>query len=99
MSVNAGPIGTVDAGLRAFATDGPMPRPAGDRFAGSTYMFFGDEHGALSRPAGAPVKLGERVEFSTPHCDPIVDRYDAYHVVRGDRLVDIVPIDAARASR
>lgn len=99
VSVNAGPIVTVDAGLKAFATDGPMPRPAGERFAGSTYMFFGDEHGALTRPAGAPVKLGERVEFSTPHCDPTVDRYDAYHVVRGDRLVDIVPIEAARASR
>jgi D-serine deaminase-like pyridoxal phosphate-dependent protein len=99
VSVNADAIVTVDAGLKAFATDGPTPRPAGARFGGSTYAFFGDEHGALTRPAGAPVSLGERVEFATPHCDPTVDRYDAYHVVRGDRLVDIVPIDAARASR
>jgi D-serine deaminase-like pyridoxal phosphate-dependent protein len=99
VSANADAIVTVDAGLKAFATDGPMPRPAGARFAKSTYGFFGDEHGALTRPAGAPVSLGERVEFTTPHCDPTVDRYDAYHVVRGDRLVDIVPIEAARASR
>jgi 3-hydroxy-D-aspartate aldolase len=99
VSVNADPIVTVDAGLKAFATDGPAPRPAGERFAGSTYAFYGDEHGALTRPGGAPVGLGERVEFVTPHCDPTVDRYDAYHVVRGDRLVAIVPIDAARASR
>jgi D-serine deaminase-like pyridoxal phosphate-dependent protein len=99
VSINASPIVTVDAGLKAFATDGPMPRPAGERFAGSTYMFFGDEHGALTRPAGTSVNLGERVELSTPHCDPTVDRYDAYHVVRGDRLVGIVPIEAARASR
>ena len=99
VSVNADPIVTVDAGSKAFATDGPAPRPAGDRFAGSTYAFFGDEHGALTRPGGAPVRLGERVEFATPHCDPTVDRYDAYHVVCGDRLVAIVPIDAARASR
>lgn len=99
VSANADGIVTVDAGLKAFATDGPMPRPAGQRFGDSTYMFFGDEHGALTRPAGAPVGLGERVEFVTPHCDPTVDRYDAYHVVRGDRLVGIVPIEAARASR
>ncbi|WP_055402378.1 MULTISPECIES: DSD1 family PLP-dependent enzyme [unclassified Mycobacterium] len=99
VSANADGIVTVDAGLKAFATDGPMPRPAGGRFGASTYVFFGDEHGALTRPAGSPVGLGERVEFATPHCDPTVDRYDAYHVVRGDRLVAIVPIEAARASR
>jgi D-serine deaminase-like pyridoxal phosphate-dependent protein len=90
---------TIDAGLKAFATDGPAPRPAGTRFAESTYGFFGDEHGALTRPAGAPVSLGERVELLTPHCDPTVDRYDAYHVVHADRLAAIVPIEAARASR
>jgi D-serine deaminase-like pyridoxal phosphate-dependent protein len=99
VSVNADPIVTVDAGLKAFATDGPAPRPAADRFADSTYAFYGDEHGAVTRPAGAKVSLGERVEFVTPHCDPTVDRYDAYHVVHGDRLVAIVPIEAARASR
>lgn len=99
VSANADAIVTVDAGLKAFATDGPMPRPAGERFGASTYVFFGDEHGALTRPAGPPVGLGERVEFATPHCDPTVDRYDAYHVVRGDRLMSIVPIEAARASR
>ncbi len=99
VSVNADPIVTVDAGLKAFATDGPMPRPAGVRFGGSSYIFFGDEHGALTRPDGAPVSLGERVEFTTPHCDPTVDRYEAYHVVRDDRLVAIVGIEAARASR
>ena len=99
VSINAKSIVTVDAGLKAFATDGPPPRPSGDRFAASSYVFFGDEHGALTRPAGQPVMLGERVEFLTPHCDPTVDRYSEYHVVQGDRLIDIVPIEAARASR
>jgi D-serine deaminase-like pyridoxal phosphate-dependent protein len=99
VSINAGPIVTVDAGFKAFATDGPAPRPAAGRFADSTYAFYGDEHGALTRPAGSGVGLGERVELVTPHCDPTVDRYDAFHVVHGDRLVAIVPIDAARASR
>ncbi len=99
VSINADPIVTIDAGLKAFATEGPAPRPRTARFAGSTYVFYGDEHGALSRAPGEEVGLGERVELLTPHCDPTVDRYDAYHVVRGDRVVAIVPIEAARASR
>jgi D-serine deaminase-like pyridoxal phosphate-dependent protein len=99
VSANAEHVVTVDAGLKALATDGPAPRPLTERFADSTYAFFGDEHGAITRPAGAAVRLGERVELLTPHCDPTVDRYDSYHVVSGDRLVAIVPIDAARASR
>jgi len=99
VSINAGPIVTVDAGLKAFATDGPAPLPVTDGFADSTYVFYGDEHGALTRPAGRAVSLGERVELVTPHCDPTVDRYDVYHVVHGDRLCAIVPIDAARASQ
>lgn len=99
VSVNAEHIVTVDAGLKAFATDGPAPRPATERFVGSTYAFYGDEHGAITRPPGAAIRLGERIEFVTPHCDPTVDRYDDYHVVKNDELVAIIPIDAARASR
>ncbi|MBI3226082.1 MAG: alanine racemase [Mycolicibacterium cosmeticum] len=99
ISVNAEAIVTVDAGLKAFATDGPAPRPGGDRFGDSTYFYFGDEHGGLTRPAGSPVRLGERVELLIPHCDPTVDRHDAYHIVSGDRVTAIVSIDAARASR
>ena len=99
VSNNAKPIVTVDAGLKAFATDGPAPRPATQRFADSIYAFYGDEHGAVSRPAGAEVLLGERIELVTPHCDPTVDRYDSYHVVHGDTVVAIIPIDAARTSR
>ncbi|MBH0777940.1 DSD1 family PLP-dependent enzyme [Nocardia bovistercoris] len=99
VSVNATPIVTVDAGLKAFATEGPAPRPSTAPFADSTYAFYGDEHGALTRPPDIDVRLGLRVELLTPHCDPTVDRYDSYHVVRGDTLVAIVPIDAARSSR
>jgi len=29
----------------------------------------------------------------TPHCDPTVNLYDAYHVVDGDTLTGIWPIE------
>jgi D-serine deaminase-like pyridoxal phosphate-dependent protein len=99
ISANAKAWVTIDAGLKAFATDGPPPRPLTAPFAGSAYFYFGDEHGGLPRPAGRTVTLGERVELMVPHCDPTVDRYSAYHLVRGDVLVDIMPIEGARQSR
>ena len=76
----------VDAGLKAFATDRPFPPEAVER-AGVEYGFAGDEHGrlTLTDPARAP-KLGERIEFFPPHCDPTFNLYDRVHVVRGTRV-------------
>ena len=100
ISINAEDWVTVDAGLKAFATDGPVPRPTGKRFGGSRYFYFGDEHGGLMRPVGgSPIRLGERVEFIPPHCDPTVDRYDVMFFVRGDVVVEIAAIEAARRSQ
>ena len=41
-------------GLKAFATDGPLPRPATSRYTGCSYFWYGDEHGGMSRPADEP---------------------------------------------
>ena len=89
---------TVDAGLKAFATDGPLPQPLTAKFAGCDYRFFGDEHGMLMRP-GAPVARGERVELAPGHIDPTLDRYDVLHLVRGEVLEAVVPIEARGASQ
>jgi D-serine deaminase-like pyridoxal phosphate-dependent protein len=91
---------TVDAGLKAFATEAGSPRILTGAAEGSTYRFTGDEHGAVIPPKGEkPPALGEIVTFAAPHCDPTVNLYDAYHVVRGDTLVDIWPIQARGRSR
>jgi D-serine deaminase-like pyridoxal phosphate-dependent protein len=84
---------TLDAGLKAFATDAGVPvlRDGADH---GTYAFFGDEHGRLTRRPTREYRAGDRVELVTPHCDPTVDRYDVYHLVRDDVLVDLLPIDA-----
>jgi D-serine deaminase-like pyridoxal phosphate-dependent protein len=85
---------TLDAGTKSFATDSVVPRVARGIEGPSDYAFFGDEHGKLIvDPAHRP-PLGARVEFMTPHCDPTVNLYDRYHVVDGDTLVDIWPIEA-----
>lgn len=95
VSVNAAGYVTTDGGLKCFATDGPAPEVAGGAPPGSRYAFFGDEHGKLILPAGASrPPLGALVECVTPHCDPTANLHDFYHVVRGDTLVDIWPVDA-----
>ena len=99
ISANAERWVTVDAGLKAFATDGPDPEPLGEAWAGSKYRFFGDEHGMVTRPRHRAVARGERVEFTAPHCDPTIDRYDLLHLVRGDVLADLVRVEGRGASQ
>jgi len=100
VSANHTALVTVDAGLKAFATEAGPPQILAGAAEGSTYRFLGDEHGAVIPPKGEkPPALGEIVTFAAPHCDPTVNLYDAYHVVRGDTLVDIWPIQARGRSR
>ncbi len=95
ISANHSALVTVDAGFKAFATEAGAPVIIGGAPAGSVYHFMGDEHGCVVPPRGiAPPALGELVSFVTPHCDPTVNLYDAFHVVRGDTLMAIWPIQA-----
>ena len=98
ISANAEGHVTTDAGLKAFATDGPRPVIARGAPAGAEYFFFGDEHGRVElEDAPRHLPVGSALECVVPHCDPTVNLYDVYHVVQGDTLVDIWPIDARGA--
>ncbi|HBM87299.1 MAG TPA: threonine aldolase, partial [Rhodobiaceae bacterium] len=44
--------------------------------------------------ANEKLALGTTLTAVTPHCDPTVNLYDAYHVLEDDMLVDIWPIEA-----
>ena len=95
VSTNAPDWVTCDAGLKSFATEGPKPEIVSGAPEGSTYTWFGDEHGKLILPPGAPrPEIGAKIECVTPHDDPTVNLHEFYHVVRGDTLVDIWPVDA-----
>jgi 3-hydroxy-D-aspartate aldolase len=76
----------VDAGLKAFSTDRPFgPEPFG--IEGAIYEFAGDEHGRL-KLNGANIRLGDRLRFIIPHCDPTVNLYDRFFCVRGELVED-----------
>src|SRR5262245_9776331 len=84
----------VDGGLKAFSTDKPFPPEAVER-PGISYGFAGDEHGrlAITDPSRAP-RLGDRIEFFPPHCDPTINLYDRFYVVRGPKVEAVWPIAA-----
>ncbi len=76
----------VDAGFKAFATDrkfGPEPKD----LTGVRYNFAGDEHGAvvLENPS-REIKLGDRLEWIIPHCDPSVNLYDRMYGLRAEKV-------------
>jgi 3-hydroxy-D-aspartate aldolase len=99
VSANARRMVTVDAGLKAFATEGAPPRPQDPALAEGRYAFMGDEHGAVIGAGVETLAIGDMVRLSAPHCDPTVDLYESYHLVRGDTLVDIWPVSARGRSR
>jgi len=84
----------VDGGLKAFSTDKPFPPEAVER-PGIEYGFAGDEHGRLTiiDPSRVP-RLGERIEFFPPHCDPTFNLYDRVWCVRGPRVEAVWDIAA-----
>jgi 3-hydroxy-D-aspartate aldolase len=85
---------TVDAGLKAFSTDrGYGPEAA--YLAGVGFRWGGDEFGYLDVNGRTPrPKLGDRIEFIPPHCDPTVNLYDRIHACRGENVEAIWPVMA-----
>ena len=77
---------TVDAGTKAFSTDRPFgPEP---KNVAAKYERQGDEFGFLY----TKLRLGDRVEFIAPHCDPTVNLYDRIYACRGETVEAIWPI-------
>jgi D-serine deaminase-like pyridoxal phosphate-dependent protein len=89
----------VDGGYKAFSTDRPFtPRPIG--IDGVAYGWAGDEHGRLNlEHSSRELKVGDRLEFIPPHCDPTVNLYDSLYALRGDRVEAVWPIAARGKSQ
>lgn len=98
ISANHASMATIDAGFKALSTDGGSPVVMAGAPHGATFVFMGDEHGALIAPDHA-FRIGDHVSLAVPHCDPTVNLYDFYHVVRDGTLIDIWPVSARGRSR
>ncbi|MCO5074008.1 MAG: DSD1 family PLP-dependent enzyme [Rhizobiaceae bacterium] len=84
-----------DAGSKSFAVDGPQPRAFLDGKEIGRIVWVGDEFGRLIPNDGVAVPpAGTLLECTVPHCDPTLNLHDYVHVVRGDVLEDLWPIEA-----
>ncbi len=83
---------SVDAGTKSFSTDrGYGPEAA--NLPGSAYRWGGDEFGYVDvdDPARRP-RLGDKMEFIPPHCDPTVNLYTAIYACRGNQVEGVWPL-------
>ena len=100
VSANHTGLVTIDAGSKSLSTDGGTASVVSGASPETMFIFMGDEHAALVGP-GIEERLtpGDLVSLTVPHCDPTVNLYDSYHVVRGDMLIDIWPVSARGRAR
>jgi D-serine deaminase-like pyridoxal phosphate-dependent protein len=87
---------TVDAGTKALDTTVSSRAQPRD-WPGLSYRPAGDEFGTLSAEAGARLpRLGERLEFIVPHCDPTTNLFDRIFALRNQRVEAVWPLVARR---
>ncbi|MEO8126455.1 MAG: DSD1 family PLP-dependent enzyme, partial [Bryobacteraceae bacterium] len=89
ISANHDAFVTVDAGFKAFSTDRAYG-PEAVNLEGAKYRWGGDEFGYVDVEACADKpRLGDRIEFLHPHCDPTVNLYDRIYACRGENVEDV----------
>jgi 3-hydroxy-D-aspartate aldolase len=83
----------VDAGLKAIGVDAGMPVVAG--LEGARYARASDEHGVIDLATRSrPLRRGQRLKLIPGNCDPTVNLYDNFIVVRNERVEARWPIVA-----
>lgn len=75
-----------DAGLKSLALDHGKPS-----IDGADVWFCSDEH--VTFAAETPPRPGDRVRVRPAHVDPTVAKHEALHVVDGDEVIDVWPVD------
>jgi len=75
-----------DCGLKALGMDHGNPQ-----IEHGKVLFCSDEH--VTFVPDTPVRVGDRLRVRPAHVDPTAAYHERYHVVEGDRVVEVWPID------
>ena len=91
---------TVDAGLKSLYKDGGTPKIITPGFSGMTYNWFGDEYGMVTHPDTMELPpAGTVLELVTSHCDPTINLFNQFYLIRGMEVVGLWPIDLRGCSQ
>ncbi|HET6794555.1 MAG TPA: alanine racemase [Acidimicrobiales bacterium] len=77
-----------DCGLKALGMDHGDPT-----VDGATVWFCSDEHITFAPTEEHKVAVGDRIRVVPAHVDPTVAYHQALHLVDGDEVVDVWPVD------
>ena len=85
---------TSDAGAKACTINQPWPIIKGE--SGMTYRSGSDEFGTIlyGDDPSRDYKVGDKLEVTVSHCDPVVNLYDQMYAIRGDVVEAVWPISA-----
>ena len=86
ISVSARGFAVLDGGLKALGMDHGDPA-----VAGGDCWFVSDEHITYAPSVG--VRVGDRVRVTPAHVDPTVALHERLHVVDGESVEDVWPVD------
>jgi len=89
ISVNPRGWAVADGGLKALAMDHGDPT-----VVGFDVLYCSDEHVTfVPGPDGSLPSVGDRVRVIPAHVDPTVAKHERMHLVRGDDVVGLWPVD------
>jgi len=89
ISVNPRGWAVADGGLKALAMDHGDPT-----VVGFDVLYCSDEHITfVPRPDGSLPSVGDRIRVVPAHVDPTVAKHERMHLVRGDDVVGLWPVD------
>jgi D-serine deaminase-like pyridoxal phosphate-dependent protein len=90
-----GGYAVVDAGLKSLTNEFGAPRGKDLPFEVTR---LSEEHGTVT-VGEADLRPGQKVEILPSHGDTTINLHSEYYVVRGDEVIAVWPIEAARAFR
>jgi len=100
ISTNQEKFVTVDAGLKTLYQHGGIPEVVGPAGYDLEYDWFGDEYGCLTpRKNTLLPPINTVAELFVSHCDPTVNLFDVFYVVRDDEVIDTWSIDLRGCSK
>lgn len=90
-----GDYAVIDAGMKALTNEFGPPR---GKDLPVEVTRLSEEHGTLA-VGDTDLRPGDKIEIIPSHGDTTINLHNEYYVVRGDEIVAVWPIEAARAFR
>ena len=86
----------LDSGSKALSSDTMGLSDHGELVGieGARVVGLSEEHGKVSLPAASGLAVGDRVRVVPDHACVVVNLFDHFYLISGDRVVDILPVAA-----